>query len=392
MNEKQLSSVSGCDTGTMDLQRNSTVISSELSRKLTAISFFCACCIVLLHANLLSTPCSKATYWIMAFFSYPVLSFAVPMFFAISGYLVAKKTDCGRMAGWYPSILKKRIRTLGIPYLTWCTIYGVTFVPFTLLGNHLAGRELIHNTYLSAPLLSFRNIGNIYGIDMFGFPAAGILWYIRNLMILFLISHLIFFVIRRRFLGLPFLLLTGVLFWIHSLIPEPEWQFFETGFSLRGLFFYSCGAYFACFPLKAGSCRLFKIMLLVIWIICSVVLTCLMLQKQKENVVFVQFLLKLVTTVGVCSIWYAYDVIPGFKRITDCSFAGDSFFIYVSHYLVLSLLFCQKVQIFWESRLHVPVFGIYLLRFLVPLALSLLTAEFLKRFLPRVYGVLTGGR
>ena len=44
------------------------------------------------------------------------------------------------------------------------------------------------------------------------------------------------------------------------------------------------------------------------------------------------------------------------------------------------------------NRLHVPELAFYLLKFLIPLTLCLIVAEIMKRFFPRVYGILTGGR
>ena len=97
-------------------------ISGSLSGKLTAVSFFGACSIVLLHANTFYAGASQAAVWTMTFFSKVMTAFAVPMFFAISGFLIAVKTDSGRAGGWFPSILKKRVRTLLVPYFVWCII------------------------------------------------------------------------------------------------------------------------------------------------------------------------------------------------------------------------------------------------------------------------------
>ena len=169
-----------------------TDIPKDLSIKLTAVSFFSACCIVLLHAfeNSLKDSAPQATAWIMVLFSRVMTSFAVPLFFVISGYLFARKTDFSR-AGWYPALLKKRAKTLLVPYVAWCTIYACTYIPFVVLGNHLAGRNLVFNTCLREPLLSPRNILCIYGLDFPVPPSAGALWYVRNLILLFLLAPLI---------------------------------------------------------------------------------------------------------------------------------------------------------------------------------------------------------
>ena len=186
-------------------QHVSPVISADLSRKLSTVSFFAACFVVINHTYIHNNLHSPTTIWISTFLSKDMSLFAVSLFFAISGYLVAKKTDCGQTDGWYPNLLKKRMRSLGIPYLTWCTLYALTYLPFTLLGNHVAGRPLLHNTYLYEPPLSIINLGCLYGLDPWGMPVAETMWYVRNLLLLFLVLPLIFPVIRQRVAGLVYL-------------------------------------------------------------------------------------------------------------------------------------------------------------------------------------------
>ena len=107
---------------------------------------------------------------------------------------------------------------------------------------------------------------------------------------------------------------------------------------------------------------------------------------------FYQVLMKLITLAGVGAVWVLYDMVPAFQRLGNLSVAKDSFFLYASHYLVISILFSAKGQDILIHKLHVPELAIYLLRFVIPMTLCLLAAELLKRFLPRIYGFLTGGR
>jgi fucose 4-O-acetylase-like acetyltransferase len=62
-------------------------------------------------------------------------TFAIPIFFAISGYLLAVKSENGTKADWYPQALSKRVRSLLVPYLIWCTVYVLTVVPFAMIGG-----------------------------------------------------------------------------------------------------------------------------------------------------------------------------------------------------------------------------------------------------------------
>ena len=226
MNDKPSSSVSCNEAGTINPQKRNTSISPELSRKLTAVSFFSACSVVLLHAlePSMADTGSPVTAWTTTLFSRIMTSFAVSLFFVISGYLFAVKTNLGRQENWYSSLLKKRNRTLFLPYLAWCTIYAVINIPFTMLGNHLAGRNLTINTCLTEPILSFWNVCRIYGLHLPTSPSGGNLWYIRNLLLLFVLTPLIMPVMKRRATGIAFLFLAVSAYLAHDWFPRSCWQ------------------------------------------------------------------------------------------------------------------------------------------------------------------------
>lgn len=392
MNDKPSSPVPDNNSETNKSQSRNPVISADLSRKLTAVSFFTACFVVINHSYIHQHVDSQTTTWLMTFLSKNMSMFAVLLFFAVSGYLAAKKTAVGQTSGWYSGILKKRMRTLGIPYLAWCTIYALTFLPFTMLGNHLAGRDLFHNTALHEPLFSIVNIGCLYGLDLWGFPIAIIMWYVRNLILLFLALPFLFPVLRRRTAGLVSLLILFVLYLIQDWAPDSIWQFLETGFSVRGLFFFSIGIYLSVYPVKHDSFRVFRKLLPFIWTAGCAGITCCMLYGDGKSAEFYQVLMKLITMAGVGAVWVLYDMLPAFQRLGELPISHDSFFLYASHYVVISVLFSAKMQDILTHRLHVPELAFYLLKFLIPFTLCLLTAELLKRLLPRVYGILTGGR
>jgi peptidoglycan/LPS O-acetylase OafA/YrhL len=368
------------------------VISADLSRKLSTVSFFAACFVVINHTCIHSGLHSQTTIWISTFLSKNMSLFAVSLFFAISGYLVAKKTDCGQTDGWYSTILKKRMRSLGIPYLIWCTVYSLTYLPFTLLGNHVAGRSLLHNTYLHEPALSIANFGRLYGLDLWGLPVAGTMWYVRNLLLLFLVLPLIFPVIRRRVAGLTYLFILFILYLIQDWFPDSIWQVLESGFSIRGLFYFPLGIYLALHPVSPDRFRIVRKLLPFIWAGGCVIVTCHMLYGEGKDLAFYQVLMKLITFAGVGAAWVLYDMVPAYRRMGTLSVTKDSFFLYASHYLIIATLFSGKIQDIMIGKLHVPELAFYCLKFLVTMTICLVTAEILKRYFPRIYGFLTGGR
>lgn len=377
----------------MSNQTDTPAISKELSTKLTVVSFISACFVVILHAYDKSLATGNGlTAWIVTFVGWTLPTFAVPIFFVISGYLLAVKSGNGTKADWYPQALSKRVRSLLVPYLIWCTVYVLTVVPFAMIGNHLAGRSLVQNTHLHEPVLSFWNLLCIYGADMSGFPANGVLWYVRNLMILVLIAPPIIRVMSNRFAGCAVLVASGILFFLHDWMPASCWQFFETGFSLRGFFYFALGLYIAAHPVERTSFRRVRPLLPLAWIGASLLFTYFRLNPDEASIAGQRLLAKVINLTGVGAVWVAYDFIPAMSKLSRRSFASDSFFLYAAHLGIILVVFCAKFQAMLAQQLHIPALGIFALRFIVPILLSLTMAELLKRYCPKIYALLTGGR
>lgn len=368
-------------------------ISPELSAKLTVVSFISACFVVVLHAYEKSLVAGNGlTAWIVTFVGWTLPTFAVPIFFVISGYLLGVKSGNGAKAGWHAQALRKRVKTLLVPYLIWCTIYVLTVVPFAMIGNHLAGRSLVQNTHLHEPILSWWNLLCIYGADMSGFPSNGVLWYVRNLLLLVLIAPPIVRVMSSRLAGGVVLFVSGLLFFIHDWLPASCWQFFETGFSLRGFFYFALGLYLANHPVDRTSFRHVRPLLPIAWAGLALLFTYFRLNQGEVSLAGQRLLAKAINLLGVVAVWVLYDFIPVARDLARRSFAGDSFFLYAAHLGIILTVFCAKSQDILASRLHIPSLGIFVLRFIVPILLSLSAAELLKRYCPRAYNLLTGGR
>lgn len=106
--------------------------------------------------------------------SHCLAGIAVPMFFFISGYYAFYKKDWSQRTIWTVE-LKKRIKTVLVPYLLWNSIYIIILLLKTQLEAWLGSGS--HDPFY---LNSFTEFLSYYWNDVIVYP----LWYLRNLILL----------------------------------------------------------------------------------------------------------------------------------------------------------------------------------------------------------------
>ncbi|MGI6219266.1 MAG: acyltransferase family protein [Bacteroidaceae bacterium] len=162
---------------------------------------------------------------------------AVPLFFFMSGFLFFYKRDFNRTV--YAEKLRKRARTLLVPYLLWNALFILFFwtaqglFPQMFTGSAAIIRDC---SPTELALLFWGTTTYIYPID---YP----LWFVRDLMVVMLLSPIVFLLLSRgKQAGLCLL---GLLFLVSS---SENWNtplHFPIGFSTTALFFFSFGAYYS---------------------------------------------------------------------------------------------------------------------------------------------------
>lgn len=177
-------------------------ISQELSDKIANMSFVCACLVVMIH-----TPFSVGTidqfvkYWIGG----GVASAAVPIFFIISGFFLGQHIN---EDGWYGRAVKKRIRTLVIPFFVlnlfwWPIKYGIHYVGVRYFGMDGSNPNEDVTLY---------NFLYYTGILPWGGNCVTGLWYVRALFYLIAASPLlVWFVKKGKVVALSLLFVIVVL-------------------------------------------------------------------------------------------------------------------------------------------------------------------------------------
>lgn len=94
------------------------IIDKKQSCKLTNISFVCTLLVVFIHCS--GNGVDLISLFLRQYIPGAFLPMAVPVFFTISGFLLAGHYGTG---GWYSNALRRRLRTLLIPYCILNIIY-----------------------------------------------------------------------------------------------------------------------------------------------------------------------------------------------------------------------------------------------------------------------------
>ena len=178
---------------------------SSFSAVITALRFPLIIMVVAIHliSDKLTLPqwgAPNCLYiYVSEFLSHSLPRIAVPMFFFISGYYAFYKKDWSQRSIWMVE-LKKRVKTLLIPYLLWNSIYLVILLAKTQVGLRF-GFSASDPFYITsvAQLLSY------YWWDVIVYP----LWYIRDLMVLCALGPILYQLLTwtRGYILLPLLVL-----------------------------------------------------------------------------------------------------------------------------------------------------------------------------------------
>lgn len=220
---------------------------------IAALRFPLAVCVVMIHAYTTEWQTATATAGgghtafglVATLLSHVLPSFAVPLFFAISGYLFFLNARDFSLHT-YGKKLSRRVRTLLVPYVVWT---AVALLLYALRDMH--GLPSLHRVTaaLSASWAHHGGFDSLWGCTpmgkgfrhILGFwvhattgPALQPLWFVRDLMVVALLTPVVYRLLRH--LGFWGLLVPALLHYGH-LWPNLG------GISAEGLWFFSLGAW-----------------------------------------------------------------------------------------------------------------------------------------------------
>lgn len=362
----------------MTIERN-----SHESLAMDLLRFPLACLIVLLHTGVSCGP-ENIVYYISNYIAHPIVSVAVPAFYFLSGYLFF----IGREKfGWniYIEKLRKKVKTLLVPYLIWNVIAYILNVGYSYAKTHTIGDVMPWELYR----ILWANGDGITEMSFFGYqytvvasPAAGVLWFMRDLMMMMICSIILYPIIKNlKYWIFPILYIINIL---RIGVPFP-------GFSLAAITFFSIGAFFSIHGINIFKFLKGKICYLL-WPLLIIIQTVLTEIGYHPEISWIGVLSLSSSVAFMFAVAYkSAESFGKFKQVL-CKWGETSFFIYAFHGLIIVWLINKDVGYMLED---IPTFGPllnYLYLFFIRIIECLIVFYVMKRYVPHLLNTLVGGR
>ncbi len=345
------------------------------SKRITALRFLLIMFVVFIHNNL--TADNAINYYHLAFSEPAVIthfkflvtnvlgSAAVPLFFLFSGYLQFCKADS------YPILLKKRAKSLFVPYVAWTAVTVVLFFAGQSIPNLSSFFQNENNIVRDWNFLDWLNL--FWTHDSLRHPLVYQFWFLRDLMVLILLSPLLKFLALK----MPFLVLTAMILSFVNGLPLG----FGTAF-----FFYMAGFFFAehkiSFFSLSDKIKWKEFLILLIFVLLAKI-------AFAEKIQF----FGLATIISCLFFCKLSKVIIERERLFALTkyLSGFSFFLYAIHTPFLGTML-NKI-----SYRIIPLHGAWcLVQFLLPCLICIAVGTgigiALKKIAPPLFAVFSGSR
>ena len=154
-------------------------------------SFLAMVGVLFIHANAVGTLESPAAWnvFVQEWLTRQGTAWAVPFFFVASGYWAHKRIAEGCYGGGHVALRGRKVRGLLVPYLSWAVIGAAIALPLICFNNFYNGTGLFERTFLGAPTV-WGKVDALFGITENGPQGNLALWYVRSLLLLFVLAPL----------------------------------------------------------------------------------------------------------------------------------------------------------------------------------------------------------
>lgn len=345
--------------------------SQRLSAAITWLRFPLIFFIILLHCySVVRLEGDHDTFFKVLYpFSLWIGETGVPGFFFISGYLffLSKKS--------YKQKLETRFHTLLIPYLLWNAILLTVYLLAYAAGYP---QDINYRSIADYDLLDyFRFFWDRGTYDDGNFvPLLCPFWYIRNLLIMCLLSPIFYYIIRY---AREFFLFIVAVWWMLT---------YHNAFIPQTILFFSLGAYFSIHdvnPLKLVSeNKKWFIVCFVLFAIADIGMhtiygTAMNLQTHRLALIFNIPILLLLAD-NYASRGYSSNLLP-----------NAAFIVFAVHYPIVVILrkFCAAKFATASDTTHIML---YFVCIVIATAASLLFYLVLAKYFPKLKNILSGNR
>ena len=306
--------------------------------------------------------------WLRILVSRVITHVAVPIFYMISGYLFFINVTRWDKST-YAKKMQTRFKTLVIPYVCWNAFAIVLHIFIACLIYHEPLSYIPDFLTRNGILMTFWNYASS------GMPINQPLWFVRDLIVIVLLSPLLYLYLRKlHFLGVI------LLFFLYMTDTWPA----ITGFSIFSIFFFSIGAYMGIFKMdivqellrfeKISYSLAIPLILLLTWF-------------NGNDLLMVFF-----TVAGSCS---AFCLTARLLKRHKSGIVGKlqrtTFFIFAAHSRVIAFSGLVLSYVLpWNSP--PSMIAKYLLSPLLTTTICIASYFILKRVAPRFLSIINGNR
>lgn len=351
----------------------------SLLATLSFLRFPLIVCVVLCHSYISGLASNEAlSCFVKTSFvlSRIVARVAVPNFLLISGYLFFRNIESFTLR-LYGEKLQRRLRSVVVPYLFWNAVVlllyfvGQAVVPELFSGNNT---RICDYTPLEWVKAFWRVEGTMSPIN----PP---LWYVRNLLVVFVLSPLIYALLKKRTIGVAFIAAMLVL-WLFVPSIEKSVVWLQPKF----LFFFSLGAWYAIHKVAVPK---FKPAVVVVGVVLYVLAIAGVFvgRGRVDNISY-----ELAILIGSLLVVYgAYYLVSTKDWHIPAWLSASYFFIFVYHDIPLSLVERVALKVL-KPATNGEYFAIYFVSFAVVLLLGVGIFHLLKRLFPKFMAITLGSR
>lgn len=356
----------------------------DIGIKLRWLSLFAMASVVMIH-SITTLTCKHPAAWnvfVQHLFLRSFTYWAVPFFFACSGFWFAKGSFVLGQQG-IGSFWAKKAKTLLVPYVLWIIVAVILVTPLVVSNNLVTGRGVWERTIVAVPGV-WPKVCKLLALTSMEPIVNGPLWYVRALLLLFLLAPIWRFAARVRggWIALVGIWLAETLFcpWSIEILRLPAmgigWFALGMAVAVRG---WEKVRLPGTVVATAGG----------VWAIAALVKCFHAVGMEWASSFAATKIIALIPYGGIPFLWGLYDRLGLQSRPLPGVFR-ETFWVYCSHQIFGSWFIAAMLYAFGKTDVVMLVVSLAGVVFM--LGTSFGSAVIARRTFPRACNWLTGGR